>query len=353
MRAYIQAFRGEPWNAECASAKSGFEKFGVECVLFNNTDALNAATKEDVVVGGLLMLSHQLNRFSVALPDINYPEALSFCFGRHIWWERLGDLRKGVFGDKSAKGFPVFLKPLEEKVCTGGIVESPDDLTEYGALSDDAVILCSDPVCFVSEWRCYVRYGDILGICHYRGDPGIECDGETIRQAVESYRDAPAGYAIDLGVTDDGRTLLVEVNDGFAIGNYGLDDFLYAQFLSARWAEIFGAEDVLKDAFALRILERFMIRQRGEVYAVRIESGLPTLPKMGDVFFDSVGREFRIDGIPMFNGRLEPVEGHAELRYYLFKLPEGVTAQGDLLIQKVDRHILNKKNMLKQGGQRL
>lgn len=35
------------------------------------------------------------------------------------------------------------------------------------------------------------------------------------------FSDAPNGYGIDFGVTDDGRTLLIEVNDGYALGSYG------------------------------------------------------------------------------------------------------------------------------------
>ena len=47
----------------------------------------------------------------------------------------------------------------------------------------------------------------------------------------------------NFGKTDDGRTLLIEMNDGFAIGCYGLDDTLYAKFLAARWAELTGTKD--------------------------------------------------------------------------------------------------------------
>lgn len=54
---------------------------------------------------------------------------------------------------------------------------------------------------------------------------------------------APAGYAADFGVTGDGRTLLVEINDGYPLGCYGLQHNLYAQLLSARWAELVGTED--------------------------------------------------------------------------------------------------------------
>lgn len=48
----------------------------------------------------------------------------------------------------------------------------------------------------------------------------------------------PAGYAIDFGRTADGRFLVVEVNEGYSIGSYGLFYIDYAKLISARWAEI-------------------------------------------------------------------------------------------------------------------
>ena len=44
-------------------------------------------------------------------------------------------------------------------------------------------------------------------------------------------------------MTADGRTLLIEINDGYALGNYGLQEILYAKLLSARWAELTETED--------------------------------------------------------------------------------------------------------------
>ena len=49
---------------------------------------------------------------------------------------------------------------------------------------------------------------------------------------------APAGYSADFGVTDDGRTLLVEVNDGYSLGSGGLVANLYAELLRSRWQEM-------------------------------------------------------------------------------------------------------------------
>lgn len=40
------------------------------------------------------------------------------------------------------------------------------------------------------------------------------------------------------GVTREGATLVVEMNDGYALGCYGLAAVPYAQLLEARWQEM-------------------------------------------------------------------------------------------------------------------
>ena len=63
-----------------------------------------------------------------------------------------------------------------------------------------------------------------------------------IEQAI-SESNLPNGCAVDFGLTKDGRTLLIEVNDGYALGSYGLFYIDYAKLISARWAQIMGFED--------------------------------------------------------------------------------------------------------------
>jgi hypothetical protein len=49
---------------------------------------------------------------------------------------------------------------------------------------------------------------------------------------------------MDWGVTVDGRTLLVEVNEGYSVGAYGLYFSHYARFLATRWAQLTGNADL-------------------------------------------------------------------------------------------------------------
>lgn len=77
----------------------------------------------------------------------------------------------------------------------------------------------------------YETVGDLCS-CN-RGDWSKSPGGVVIEQAIAAYASAPAGYVAGFGVTSDGRTLLVEVNDGYSLGSYGLWPKLYAQPLSA------------------------------------------------------------------------------------------------------------------------
>lgn len=85
--------------------------------------------------------------------------------------------------------------------------------------------------------------GRILDVRPYRGSWRAHFDADVVERAAGAYSGAPAGYGMDFGVTEDGRTLLVEVNDGYALGSYGLEYHAYARLLSARWSELAGAED--------------------------------------------------------------------------------------------------------------
>ena len=184
-------------------------------------------------------MSHALNENGVTIEEYNYPEELSEYRGRKIWSTTVGNLKK--------EPLPLFIKPVEEKAAKGIVIRSWEDASEYENLAPEAEILCSDVINFISEWRCFVRYGKISGIQFYFGDKDAKCDRSVIENAIRDYKDIPAGCSLDFGVTDDGRTLLIEMNDGLALGCYGLPDEEYAKLLMARWAELNGTKDPLRE----------------------------------------------------------------------------------------------------------
>ena len=238
MRAFIHGFQKKPYNIDCQIAYDGFRELCIEPVLFTTNEEFDKRNPEDVVVGGVIMVWHALNERGIVPKYLDYPEELVDFLGRKIWKIRLKDIHN--------EKFPVFIKPVEEKIAPGIVVKSKEDLEEYRLLDPETEIFCSEVVSLVSEWRCFLIYGQVIGIHFYYGDCELECDRAVIDAAVNDYPDMPAGFAMDFGVTDDGRTILIEVNDGYSLGAYGLEPTLYARLLTARWAELNGTEDIIK-----------------------------------------------------------------------------------------------------------
>jgi hypothetical protein len=144
-------------------------------------------------------------------------------------------------------GQPVFAKPLgRQKRFTGHVFFGPDDLIHLEGASRSTSILCAEVVHWLSEFRVFVIRGEVVGIRHYHGDPTYRADEGVVCEAVpilEASGEATAGYGIDFGVLADGRTALVEWNDGFGLGSYGLDRGLYTELILARWCQLTGSHD--------------------------------------------------------------------------------------------------------------
>ncbi len=115
------------------------------------------------------------------------------------------------------------------------------DLIQTASFPDEFEVLCSEPVEFVVEYRCFVHKGMIVDCRRYRGDYRRVVDLDVTGQGcVKAYTSAPVCYSLDLGLVSDGRTLVVEVNDAFALGAYGMPSIPYAQMVMDRWEEMVG-----------------------------------------------------------------------------------------------------------------
>ena len=136
----------------------------------------------------------------------------------------------------------VFIKPLHvHKAFTGHVTSgSIANLIQTASMPDDFEVLCSEVVTFASEYRLFVHNGLIVDCRRYRGDFQVLPDFEVALACVGAYQGAPVAYSLDLGVTPEGRTLVVEVNDFFSLGGYGMASIQYAQAVLDRWAELLG-----------------------------------------------------------------------------------------------------------------
>ena len=208
MRAFIQCDRidGLPINPNVYNAYYGLRNLGFECIFFKTYQELldHHHTRGEVISGGLEI----------------------------IWRSKINYIRD------HPREWPVFIKSVEGKRLTGKVISELKDLVGCGCCDDNYDILCSTPVEFISEWRVFVRHGEILDVRPYKGDWKKHYDPEVIKDAIKDYKSSPLAYGIDFGVTSDEKTLLIEVNDGYALGCYGLQAHTYAKFLLTRWAEL-------------------------------------------------------------------------------------------------------------------
>ena len=139
----------------------------------------------------------------------------------------------------------MFVKPAARtKRFTGFVLEAPFDMRVADVPAREP-IWWSDVVEWRSEWRCYVLNHEITHVSYCSGDRCVEPDLVRVRLAIEAYASngASSGYAMDVGVLADGKTALVEVNDGYSLGAYeGLAAETYFELMLSRWREMSAPE---------------------------------------------------------------------------------------------------------------
>lgn len=242
-KVYCQKKNGELITCNTYYAWEGFRLKGYQTLFFEGefeSEELDniPLTKDDIVCGYIPIIRKVFDRLGVPQPNIvDIPkELLSFC-GRQIRYGTLAEIHNQDYDVK-----PVFIKPRHiQKQFTGHVVSQFRDLIKTSSQKMDMEIQISEPVEFVTEYRGFVLKGDLVSLKHYKGDFGLVPDVAVIRDAIAAYESAPVAYSIDFGVDDKGRSLLVEVNDAFALGNYGLNSLIYTDLIEARWDEIVGA----------------------------------------------------------------------------------------------------------------
>lgn len=192
-----------------------------------------ALEKETLVVGGIPSVHQSFKQLGIDIPTINdYPEEIKKFLHRNICIKLAKDINH----------FPCFIKPaLRLKKFTGFVINGREDLRGFVHVSGNELCYVSDIVNFVSEWRVFVLDQKILDIrpCPTNNDNDkFELDLNQIEQAVKLLGNQKIGYAVDFGLLDNHETALIEVNDGYSIGSYGLTKELYFSVLSNRWFQL-------------------------------------------------------------------------------------------------------------------
>ena len=239
-----------PHSHNFANAMYGFMELGAKIERYHEIkDIYDRVKREDIVLDYIYQCNTIFNKFGVSpyIPD--YPEVLSEFLGRKIW----KDSMYRFSCDEKKWGAGYFVKPVKDKVFTGHVISSISDLMGCGNHSEDYEILVSETLDIAAEWRVFILYDRILDVRPYgiildrsRKSYRYHYDSKVLDQMIEAFtkwEDRPMACSMDICCTKDGRTLLVEMNDAYALGCYGLSSVIYARVISARWSQLLGVED--------------------------------------------------------------------------------------------------------------
>ncbi len=241
-KAYIHEYGNGKLESEHADVKEVLESRGINCELFTskrlhrNQLKLNEHT---LVVGNNPIIETVFKRIGFQQELNSYPISLRAYLKRSIWETTIGQLISESYSKEISN---IFIKPKQKaKLFTGFVIQSNDDLHQLNTISKNTELYCSSVVEWQSEYRVFVNKSKIVGMKNYDGNPDIALDLEEIKRAIKEFEvsdERTDGYSLDFGLLSNGETALIEWNDGYALGSYGLDKEVYTDLILSRWNEI-------------------------------------------------------------------------------------------------------------------
>lgn len=233
---YIQQEYGDWLNVNCFYAKNGFEKLGFDVKKFTSDQVPEINFDNSYFFGGIQTTRKIFDALNVKQPLIhNLIDHLTNYIHRNMYVTTLGEVRKMVIKPDN----PIFIKPFEDhKLFTGFVVKnSLLGLMSVRRFADETKIILSEVVNFETEYRCFILNKQIVGMKNYTGDYTKIIDYSVVENAINDYVDQPVSYTLDFGLVNN-ETVLIEINDGFAFGSYGLNEITYVKMIIARMDQI-------------------------------------------------------------------------------------------------------------------
>ena len=232
---YIQKsdiFDNIPHHFDCSCVMYGAIETDQEFKLISYNELISGdydnKLRTNLFVGSVEFMREVFNRLNVG--DIRVPRNSN----RDEEVTTLGEVKKRVLN-----GEVLFTKPTQIKYFTG-MVLTKKFLGAVDIYEDDTEVYVSkpfqDPI--ISEHRCYVNEGKIVDTRNYMGDPMVSIDDDFAKKVVEKNKDFPVSYTMDIAVLSTKESVVVEFNDMWAIGNYGIPNDLYLRLLKNRYVEI-------------------------------------------------------------------------------------------------------------------
>ncbi len=178
MKVYIQTDKdGDYYNVNAFIASVGFKSLGFEVLKYNDAKKVQESDRDAIFVGGVGNVRKRLEILGVNKEDeIEYPKELEQFLNRKVWTSTLKQIIKD---EKSG----VFIKPLETKLFQGKVITSFSDFIGLN-FEKEVKIWCSEVINIVTEWRCFVRYKNLLDVRYYKGNWDSKLDLNIVNDAI-------------------------------------------------------------------------------------------------------------------------------------------------------------------------
>lgn len=233
---YIQSNQQKtlPHHFDCSCALYGAIDSAIDYRLVNFEEVasgkFDALIKQNLFVGSVEFVREVFKR--VGILDVRLPENSN----RGSKIITLFEAHELV-----SSGKKIFIKPLEIKLFTGLVLDGMT-YTCLRDLSGTTKVMCYEPFDgdILSEWRIYVDKNKVIDSKNYSGDFTLSPDYGYIDAVIELNKTLgfPSTYIIDIGLLESEENVVIEYNDAWAIGNYGVPNELYLKMLRNRYFDI-------------------------------------------------------------------------------------------------------------------
>lgn len=142
-------------------------------------------------------------------------------------------IKIGNFENKIEFDSPKFVKNALKIKGYSDITTTIDPLIKVGEretyLDKDRYFkeyLVSDVIDIIAEFRCFVYRGNLLDVRRYAGFDYLELnpDIKKTQKMIEQYTNSPQAYTMDIAITKDKKTVLIECHNFWAVGLYGFEN---------------------------------------------------------------------------------------------------------------------------------
>jgi hypothetical protein len=198
------------------------------------------------------------------------------------WLEKLPEryrkrrVQVSTLGETRGLDGPLFVKPAEGKSFEAKVYRSPAELPEIGTFDESHPVLCSEPVTWELEVRCFVRDRKLASLSPYwrRGElaqssdaswPFLPGEAEEALAFAESLLVdlevmLPPAFVLDVGITKEFGWAVVEGNPSWGAGLYGCDVAAVLDSLAESMVPLASATEDLMSWTSPRVRGKFRDR---------------------------------------------------------------------------------------------